>query len=48
MSDLIAPERTRGDLVLDVEDLRTVFHTPRGDVAAVDGVSLKLHTEHGL
>ncbi|WP_225869166.1 MULTISPECIES: ABC transporter ATP-binding protein [unclassified Nocardioides] len=28
--------------VLEVEDLRTVFHTPRGDVHAVDGVSFSL------
>ncbi|MBM9460117.1 ABC transporter ATP-binding protein [Nocardioides sp. zg-536] len=27
---------------LEVEDLRTVFHTPRGDVCAVDGVSFRL------
>jgi peptide/nickel transport system ATP-binding protein len=27
---------------LEVNDLRTTFHTPRGDVAAVDGVSLSL------
>ncbi|MGN0063461.1 MAG: ABC transporter ATP-binding protein [Nocardioides sp.] len=28
--------------LLEVTDLRTTFHTPRGDVAAVDGVSLSL------
>ncbi|MFS3129054.1 ABC transporter ATP-binding protein [Nocardioides sp. Bht2] len=28
--------------ILVAEDLRTVFHTPRGDVRAVDGVSLTL------
>ncbi|WP_327248726.1 ABC transporter ATP-binding protein [Streptomyces sp. NBC_01320] len=28
--------------LLDVTDLRTVFHTPRGEVRAVDGVSLSL------
>ncbi len=28
--------------LLEVTDLRTTFHTPRGDVAAVDGVSLTL------
>ena len=40
--------RARGDLLLEVEDLRTVFHTPRGDVAAVDGVSLRLHAGETL
>lgn len=29
--------------VLTVDDLRTTFHTTRGDVRAVDGVSLRLH-----
>jgi peptide/nickel transport system ATP-binding protein len=29
--------------LLEVTDLRTTFHTPRGDVAAVDGVSLAVH-----
>ena len=48
MSDLNAPERTRGDLILDVEDLRTVFHTSHGDVAAVDGVSLQLRAGETL
>ncbi|WP_244963072.1 ABC transporter ATP-binding protein [Nocardioides dongkuii] len=38
----------RGDLLLEVDDLRTVFHTPRGDVAAVDGVSLRLHAGETL
>ncbi|WP_406385480.1 ABC transporter ATP-binding protein [Streptomyces sp. NBC_01618] len=28
--------------LLDVTDLRTVFHTPRGEMRAVDGVSLSL------
>ena len=28
--------------VLDIRDLRTVFHTDRGDVRAVDGVSLTI------
>ena len=43
-----APSRAKGDLLLEVEDLRTVFHTPRGDVAAVDGVSLRLHAGETL
>ena len=46
-----APEgtsRKRGDLLLEVDDLRTVFHTTRGDVAAVDGVSLRLHAGETL
>ncbi len=43
-----APTRKRGDLLLEVDDLRTVFHTPRGDVAAVDGVSLRLHAGETL
>ncbi len=30
------------DELLTVEDLRTAFHTPGGDVRAVDGVSLTL------
>ena len=32
----------RTEPLLAVDDLRTVFHTPRGDVRAVDGVSLTL------
>ncbi len=40
--------RARGDLLLEVDDLRTVFHTARGDVAAVDGVSLRLHAGETL
>jgi peptide/nickel transport system ATP-binding protein len=40
--------RKRGDLLLEVDDLRTVFHTPRGDVAAVDGVSLRLNAGETL
>ena len=40
--------RSKGDLLLEVEDLRTVFHTARGDVAAVDGVSLVLHAGETL
>ncbi|HWJ67164.1 MAG TPA: ABC transporter ATP-binding protein [Nocardioides sp.] len=40
--------RARGDLLLEVDDLRTVFHTQRGDVAAVDGVSLRLHAGETL
>lgn len=43
-----APARARGDLLLEVDDLRTVFHTARGDVAAVDGVSLRLHAGETL
>ena len=42
------PGRVRGDLLLEVDDLRTVFHTVRGDVAAVDGVSLKVHAGETL
>ncbi len=38
-----APER-----VLDVVDLRTVLHTPGGDVQAVDGVTLHLHRGEAL
>ncbi|MBE2997092.1 ABC transporter ATP-binding protein [Nocardiopsis sp. HNM0947] len=34
--------------LLDVEDLRTTFHTPRGDVHAVDGVSLRLEAGRTL
>ncbi|QIK76164.1 ABC transporter ATP-binding protein [Nocardioides piscis] len=41
-------DRARGDLLLEVDDLRTVFHTPRGDVSAVDGVSLRLHAGETL
>ena len=33
---------TAQDPVLEVEDLRTLFHTPRGAVRAVDGVSFSL------
>ncbi len=35
-------ESTTSAHVLEVEDLRTVFHTPRGAVCAVDGVSISL------
>ena len=34
--------------VLEVDDLRTVFHTPRGAVCAVDGVSLSLAAGESL
>ncbi|MGN6782160.1 MAG: ABC transporter ATP-binding protein [Marmoricola sp.] len=34
--------------LLVVEDLRTVFHTSRGDVRAVDGVSLMVHAGETL
>ena len=43
-----ASARARGDLLLEVDDLRTVFHTARGDVAAVDGVTLRLHAGETL
>ena len=48
MTDPSATGPARGDLLLDVEDLRTVFHTAHGDVAAVDGVSLRLHAGETL
>lgn len=38
----MASDATRGPL-LDVEDLRSVFHTPRGTVHAVNGVSFTVH-----
>ncbi len=44
----VAPARARGDLLLEVDDLRTVFHTGHGDVAAVDGVSLRLNAGETL
>ncbi len=34
--------------LLEVNDLRTTFHTARGDMRAVDGVSLKLHAGETL
>ncbi|MEO3784001.1 ABC transporter ATP-binding protein [Actinocorallia sp. B10E7] len=34
--------------LLEVTDLRTTFHTPRGDVTAVDGVSLTLRAGETL
>lgn len=42
--DLEVPRLEPGHSVplLEVDDLRTVFHTSRGDVRAVDGVSLRL------
>jgi peptide/nickel transport system ATP-binding protein len=36
------PTETTARPLLVVEDLRTIFHTPRGDVRAVDGVSFTL------
>ena len=35
--------KVKDDVVLEVEDLRTVFNTRWGTVKAVDGVSFKLH-----
>lgn len=35
-------------VVLTVDDLHTTFHTARGDVRAVDGVSLRLHAGETL
>ncbi len=37
-----------GTPVLQISDLRTTFHTPRGPVRAVDGVSLELHAGQTL
>ena len=36
------PTTSPDDAVLEVEDLRTCFSTPRGEVTAVDGVSLRV------
>jgi len=43
-----APVPVTGDPVLEISDLRTTFHTPRGPVRAVDGVSLELHAGQTL
>jgi peptide/nickel transport system ATP-binding protein len=45
---LIRPGKFDGGPLLDVEDLRTSFDTPRGEVVAVDGVSLQLEAGHTL
>jgi len=45
---LIRPGKFDGGPLLDVEDLRTSFATPRGEVVAVDGVSLRLEAGHTL
>lgn len=39
---MTTPATTSPGTLLEVDDLRTVFHTPRGDVRAVDGVSFSL------
>jgi len=45
---LIRQGKFDGGPLLDVEDLRTSFATPRGEVVAVDGVSLRLEAGHTL
>ncbi len=50
--DPLAHDRPAGevppDRVLHVVDLRTVLHTPAGDVQAVDGVTLHVHRGEAL
>jgi peptide/nickel transport system ATP-binding protein len=45
---LIRPGKFEGGPLLDVEDLRTSFDTSRGEVVAVDGVSLQLEAGQTL
>ncbi len=43
-----AQKRSARDTVLDVQDLRVHYETPRGDVIAVNGVSFKIYSGETL
>lgn len=43
MSETVSAAAQNDNLILDVQDLKTWFNTPRGVARVVDGVSLRIH-----